>query len=30
MASAADVISSKFLYALGYNVPENYIVRFRA
>jgi hypothetical protein len=30
LASAADVISSKFLYALGYNVPENYIVRFRA
>src|SRR5687767_11877761 len=29
MASAADVIVSKFLYALGYNVPENYIVRFR-
>jgi hypothetical protein len=29
MASAADVISSKFFYALGYNVPENYIVRFR-
>jgi hypothetical protein len=29
MASAADVISSKFLYAVGYNVPENYIVRFR-
>jgi hypothetical protein len=29
MASAADVISSKFLYALGYNVPENYVVRFR-
>jgi hypothetical protein len=29
MASAADVISSKFLYALGYNVPENYIVYFR-
>ena len=29
MASAADVITSKFLYALGYNVPENYIVRFR-
>jgi hypothetical protein len=25
MASAADVISSKFFYALGYNVPENYI-----
>jgi hypothetical protein len=30
LASAADVISSKFLYALGYNVPENYIVRFPA
>lgn len=30
MASAADVISSKFFYALGYNVPENYIVNFRA
>jgi hypothetical protein len=29
MASAADVITSKFLYALGYNVPENYIVYFR-
>jgi hypothetical protein len=29
LSSAADVISSKFLYALGYNVPENYIVRFR-
>jgi hypothetical protein len=29
LASAADVISSKFLYALGYNVPENYVVRFR-
>ena len=28
MASAADVIGSKFFYALGYNVPENYIVRF--
>ena len=30
MASAADVITSKFFYALGYNVPENYVVRFRA
>ena len=30
IASAADVISSKFLHALGYNVPENYIVRFPA
>ncbi len=28
MASAADVITSKFFYALGYNVPENYIVYF--
>ena len=29
MASAADVISSKFFHALGYNVPQNYIVRVR-
>lgn len=29
MASAADVIGSKFFYAFGYNVPENYIVNFR-
>jgi len=28
MASAADMISSKFFYALGYNTPENYIVHF--
>jgi hypothetical protein len=28
MASAADVLGSKFFYALGYNVPENYIVYF--
>lgn len=28
MATAADVIGAKILYALGYNVPENYIVRF--
>jgi hypothetical protein len=28
MASATDVLGSKFFYALGYNVPENYIVRF--
>ena len=27
MATAADVISSKFFYALGYNVTENYLVR---
>jgi hypothetical protein len=29
MATAADVIVSRFLYAIGYNVPENYIVRTR-
>ncbi len=29
MATAAEVISSKFFYALGYNVHENYIVWFR-
>lgn len=28
MASGADVIGSKFFYALGYSVPQNYIVRF--
>jgi hypothetical protein len=28
MASAVDVIGCKFFYAIGYNVPENYIVRF--
>ena len=28
LASAADVIGSKFFYALGYNVPEYYIVSF--
>jgi hypothetical protein len=28
LASAADVITSKFFYALGYNVPENYVVSF--
>jgi len=26
MASAADVIGSKFFYALGYNTPQNYVV----
>jgi hypothetical protein len=26
MATAADVIVSRFFYALGYNTPENYIV----
>lgn len=28
MATAADMIVSKFLYALGYNVPENYLFTF--
>jgi len=28
MATAADVIGSKFFHALGYNVPENYLVQF--
>ncbi len=28
MATSADVIGSKFFYALGYNVPENYIAWF--
>ncbi len=29
MATGADVIVSRFMYAIGYNVPENYIVRAR-
>lgn len=29
LASGAEVVATKFLYALGYNVPENYIARFR-
>ena len=29
MATSAEVISTKFFYAAGYNVPENYIVFFR-
>jgi hypothetical protein len=28
LSTAADVIASKFLYAAGYNVPENFIVTF--
>jgi hypothetical protein len=28
LATGADVVSSKFFYALGYHVPENYIVHF--
>ncbi|MBN1567399.1 MAG: hypothetical protein JXA73_06105 [Acidobacteria bacterium] len=27
--TGADVIGSKFFYAIGYNTPENYIVRIR-
>ena len=27
--TGADVMGSKFFYALGYNTPENYIVYFR-
>jgi hypothetical protein len=29
LASAADVICSKFFYALGYNTPEDYVVHFK-
>ena len=29
LTSGPDVIGSKIFYALGYNTPENYIVRFR-
>lgn len=29
LATAADVICAKFLFAAGYNVPENYIVTFQ-
>ena len=29
LCSAADVIGSKFFYALGYFTPENYVVHFR-
>jgi len=28
MATAADVIGAKFFYALGYYVPENYVIKF--
>ena len=28
MATAADVIGAKFFHALGYHVPENYVVKF--
>lgn len=28
MATSADTISSKLAYALGYNVPENYLIYF--
>ncbi|PSH02751.1 MAG: hypothetical protein CXZ00_15820 [Acidobacteria bacterium] len=30
MASAAEVISTKLLFAIGYNVPQNTIFRFRS
>jgi hypothetical protein len=29
LATAAEVISTKFFHAIGYNVPENYLVFFR-
>ena len=29
MATGADVVSARFFHALGYNVPDNYAVRFR-
>src|SRR5215510_3238413 len=29
MSTAAEVISTKFFYAIGYNVPENYITFFK-
>jgi hypothetical protein len=29
MASGAEVISTKFFYAFGYHVPENYVARVR-
>ena len=29
MATACDVIGSKFFYAFGYNVPQNYLINFR-
>jgi hypothetical protein len=29
MASGAEVISTKFFHALGYNVPENYLASFK-
>lgn len=29
MATGAEVVSTKFFYALGYNVPENYLASFR-
>jgi hypothetical protein len=29
MATAAEIISSRFFHAIGYNVPENYLAFFR-
>ena len=28
LATGAEMVTSRFLYALGYHVPENYLVRF--
>jgi hypothetical protein len=28
LATGAEMVTSRFLYALGYHVPENYVVRF--
>ena len=28
LSTGAEMVGSKFFYALGYNVPENYLVRF--
>ncbi len=28
MASGAEVVATKLLFALGYHVPENYVVTF--
>ena len=29
LGTGADVIGSKFFYAIGYNTPENYVIRIR-
>lgn len=30
LSTGAEIVSTKFFYALGYHVPENYLVRFAA